>query len=229
MITDANGPDLSTTLFGKTRCAILALLFTHADEGFYLRQIVRTTGAGLGATQRELKTLAGAGMIQRDQRGQQVYYRANARCPVFRELKNLVAKTIGGGELLRAALAPLSDRIEVAFLYGSFAEQRERRGSDIDLFIVGRVSFSDVLAALEGAETRLDREINPTVYPVEEFRTKLQSGHHFLTSVLKEKRIFILGNEHGLERLAPKLLGNRAPKQRSRNPGSARARRPRPA
>ena len=96
---------LSTTLFGKTRRAVLALLYSHSDESFYLRQIVRTAGVGLGAVQRELKKLSEAGIIRRKARGRQVYYQANPECPVYAELKNLVVKTVGVGDVLRAAIS----------------------------------------------------------------------------------------------------------------------------
>jgi DNA-binding transcriptional ArsR family regulator len=86
---------LGTTLFGKTRRAVLALLYSHPDESFYLRQIARTTGAGMGALQRELKQLSEAGVIQRSEIGQQAFFKANADCPVFQELSNLIIKTFG--------------------------------------------------------------------------------------------------------------------------------------
>jgi hypothetical protein len=47
----------------------------------------------------------------------------------------------------------------------------------------------------------LGREINPTVYPVSEFRSKLVAGNHFLRSVMKEKRLFLLGTENELAKL----------------------------
>jgi hypothetical protein len=48
MKTDTGKKNLSSILFGKTRRAILSLLYGHPDESYYLRQIVRTTGFGLG-------------------------------------------------------------------------------------------------------------------------------------------------------------------------------------
>lgn len=84
---------LSATLFGKTRRAVLALLYSHVDESFYLRQIVRAAGVGMGAVQRELKRLSDSGIIIKSLQGQQVYYTANPECPIYDELKSLVMKT----------------------------------------------------------------------------------------------------------------------------------------
>ncbi|RZB31926.1 MAG: phosphoribosylglycinamide formyltransferase 1 [Desulfobacteraceae bacterium Eth-SRB1] len=49
MSTIIKTDSLSATLFGKTRRAVLALLYSHVDESFYIRQIARTAGVGLGA------------------------------------------------------------------------------------------------------------------------------------------------------------------------------------
>ncbi len=132
---------LSATLFGKTRRAVLALLYSHVEEHFYLRQIARTAEVGLGAVQRELKKLSEAGIIRRTIRGRQVYYQANPECPVYPELKSLVVKTVGVGDVLRTALVPLADRINVAFLFGSLVRGDERSSSDVDVMIVGNVTF----------------------------------------------------------------------------------------
>ena len=87
--------NFSIALFGRTRRAILVQLYGHPDEAYYLRQLVRSAGLGLGAVQREVARLAGAGIIQRTARGRQVYYQANPACRLFAELKSLVVKTAG--------------------------------------------------------------------------------------------------------------------------------------
>jgi predicted nucleotidyltransferase len=206
MSTTAENNNLSSVLFGKTRRAILSLLYSHTDEAFYLRQIVKATGAGLGAVQREVSQLSGVGIISRIVRGQHVYFQANQESPIFNELKSLVVKTVGIGDILRNALAPLTDRINIAFTYGSFARGDEQRSSDLDILVVGKVTFAEVVSAFRQAQEKLVREINPTVYPPEEFQSKLKSGHHFLKTVLKGKKIFLIGDERELERLAQKRL-----------------------
>ena len=197
---------LSSSLFGKTRRAVLSLLYSHTDESFYLREIARAAGVGLGPVQRELKRLSDSAIISRTVRGNQVYYQANPDCPIFQELRDLVIKTAGVGDVLRASLAPFANRIEVALIYGSFARGEEQRGSDVDLLIVGDLTFSEITSALGEAQDTLGREINPTVYPPREFQSKLRDGHHFLTSVSKEPRILLIGGEHELETLAEERL-----------------------
>lgn len=193
---------LSATLFGKTRRAVLALLYSHVDEPFYLRQIVRSAGAGMGAVQRELKRLSDSGIITKTVKGQQVYYMANPECPIYDELKSLVMKTAGIGEILKAALASLADSINVAFLFGSLVQGDEHSLSDADVLVVGDAAFSEVVKALSQVQETIRREINPIVFPPNEFRSKLATDHHFLRTALNSDKFFLIGDEHELAELA---------------------------
>src|SRR5580693_8051797 len=95
---------LSTVLFGQSRRSILALLYGHVDKEFYLREIARRAGTGIGATQRELGQLTDAGLLVRVRRGHQVYYQANRENPIFEELKSILAKTSGMRDVLQEGL-----------------------------------------------------------------------------------------------------------------------------
>jgi uncharacterized protein len=204
--TENNSGELSDTLFSRNRRAILSLLFTRVDEEFYLREIVRYCGGGMGAIQRELAQLVRSGILRRTVRHKQVYFQAHAACPIFAELKNIILKTCGIAEVLRAALGRLGSRIEVAFLFGSFAKGRSNSDSDVDLMIVGDISFSEVVAALAESQMRIGREINPVVYPPGEFVAKLAAGHPFLQTVLQGEKVFLMGDESGIERMVAKRV-----------------------
>jgi predicted nucleotidyltransferase len=202
METTTRNKNLSSILFTKTRRAVLSLLYGHADESFYLRQIVRITGAGLGPVQRELKLLADAGIIRRSVQGHQVYFQANRDSPIFTELKSLITKTTGLVETLQSALAPIADRIIVALVYGSIAKGEENQRSDVDLLVVGDVAFAEVVKSLRSAQETLGREINPTVYPADEFRSKVAENHYFIRDILDGPKLFVVGDEDELKRLA---------------------------
>jgi uncharacterized protein len=210
MDTSAAYELIGATLFSRNRRAVLGLLYGHPDEQFYLRQIVRLTGGGVGAIQRELRQLVAAGIVQRSVRGNQVNFQANPECPIVEEIKSIVLKTAGIADVLRAALAPLSDRISLSFMYGSTARGRQRADSDIDVMLVGSVTFGEVVTALTDAQMRLCREVNPTVYPVDEFSAKIRVGQHFVRNVLKREKIFLIGDDRELKRLAEKRVARRA-------------------
>jgi uncharacterized protein len=109
-------PDLlAITLFSKNRRAVLALLYGHPDQEFYLREVVRASDGGTGGVQRELHQLTAAGILRRTVRGNQVYFQANAACPVFEEIKSLVTKTVGAADvLLSVSTTPTSLRTDLS-------------------------------------------------------------------------------------------------------------------
>jgi predicted nucleotidyltransferase len=190
---------LSDTLFGRTRGAVLAVLYGQIGESFYLRQLARRTGISLGPVQREVRQLVDAGLVAKVTLGTHTLYSANQASPVFREMRSLVLKTVGVHDALLKALGPVKKKINAAFVYGSVARSREAAHSDIDLMIVGSVEFGDVVKTLGDAQKLLSREINPTVYSVREFAAKMRGN--FLKTVVSEKKLFLIGDEDVLREL----------------------------
>jgi predicted nucleotidyltransferase len=197
---------LAAALFPESRRAILGLLFSHPDEAFYLRQIVDLAGLAVGQTQRELKRLTVAGIIERSERGRHVYFRANEECPIYDELRGIMVKTTGAGAVIGAALEPLAERIAVAFVFGSVARGEEVQASDIDLMVIGDASFADLSSAVLAAERTLRREINLVVYPVREVRAKARQGHSFLSRVIDGEKLFVEGSARELDALLAEPL-----------------------
>ena len=217
--------DAGTLLFGKTRRHLLVWLYGHPDERFYLRQLARQTAAAQGAMQRELNVLSRVGLVTRTAEGRQVYFQANRESPIFPELQQLLVKTAGAAEVVREALAPLSGAVRVAFIYGSGARGTLKASSDLDLLVVGSAPFRDVASALDDAQRRLGRDVNPTVYPADEFVRKIRTGHHFLTTVLREPKIFVIGSDCELGRLAEQRVAAPTPDKRTGDRRPARRRR----
>jgi predicted nucleotidyltransferase len=191
-------------LLPQVRKKVLALLLAQPSKRWYLRDIERQTSLSIGTLHRELTGLAAAEIITKTKDGNRTYYQANAASPLFPELAGLLRKTAGLADVLSEALVPLATDVKIAFVYGSFAANKARAASDVDLMVIGNCTFSQVVEALLVAHQQLNREINPTVYPVQEFQQKVAAGHHFLKTVLAENKIFIIGNEHELAGLAEK-------------------------
>ncbi len=192
---------VADTLFSQTRSGVLGLLYGRPDEKFYTRQIARQLAVSVGPVQRELEKLSQAGLILRSAVGNQVFYQANGESPVFPEMRALVAKTIGVFQVLRSALEPVSQQITIAFVYGSIARREESAASDVDLMIIGTATLEDVLLRLSDAEATLGRPVNPTVYSTSEFKSKLATGNHFLNSVIRGSKEFLIGNEDELGKM----------------------------
>ena len=202
MSTNMQPQGLLEALFGKTRRSILALLFSHTEESFHLRKILRLAGISPGAGQRELKRLSDTGLVLRTVKENQVLFQANPQCPIFDELKSLITKTAGVVDVLRAALEPLAGRISIALLYGSLACGRAGAESDIDLLVVGEVSFEDVVENIARAQDSLRREINPLVMSLGEYLSRLSKGDHLLDAILKSPYIPVIGDPHESGRVA---------------------------
>lgn len=143
-----------------------------------------------------------AGLVTRKIEVARTLYGANQDCPVFAEIKSLITKTIGMHDVLYSALEGLRRKINVAFVYGSVARSGETARSDVDLMVVGRVDFSTIVSKLANAQKTLNRDINPTVYSVREFQSKLRQN--FLKNVLAQNKLFIIGDENVLRELGEK-------------------------
>jgi len=193
---------LNVLLGSRLRAKLLGWLLTHPDERYFVRQLTTLIHEDSTNLSRELARLGKMGIVTSTAEGRQKYYQANAGCPVFADLRSLVIKTTGVADVLRAALKPLGNRIVLAFIFGSFARGGQGRGSDVDLMVVGDAEFGEVVSALSQAQATLAREINPTVYGADEFRAKLKADHHFLKTVMGEKKVFLIGDDHELARLA---------------------------
>jgi len=196
MGTHTPGRGLSSALFGKTRKAVLGLLYAHPDRSFYLRQIARATGAGQGAVQRELGRLVEAGIITRSGTGRQVHFQANRQCPIFAELQGLMMKTAGLADVLRSALSPLAAKLDLAFIYGSHATGSATGSSDIDLLVVGNVDEMKLHRAVSQAEGQLQRSVNYTLLSQDEFSRRRKATSGLLARVLAGAKIPIAGSAH---------------------------------
>jgi predicted nucleotidyltransferase/predicted transcriptional regulator with HTH domain len=193
---------LESLLGSRLRARLLGWLFSHPGERYFVRQLAVLLGEDSTNLSRELARLADLGIVTSSREGQLKYFQVNTEAPVFPELRGLVLKTSGLGDLIRESLRPLFDRIHLAFVFGSFAAGRANAASDVDLLVVGDVSLRELVELLSPIQNRLGREVNPVVYPVPEFREKLGQGHRFLTSVLEGPKLFLIGSLHELERLA---------------------------
>ncbi len=186
------------SLFPATRAALLVKLFGEPEHSFYLLELIRIVGRGRGTVQRELSSLAGAGILKREDSGGRVYYQANARCPIFAELRGLVEKTAGYATTLGTQLAGL-EGIRVAFVFGSMARGTAGAESDIDLAVVGNVSFRNVVRALAPTQQLLSREVNPVVYSETDLRNRVERGDHFACELLSTAKQFVVGAQHDLD------------------------------
>jgi predicted nucleotidyltransferase len=201
--------NLADMLFGQTRGRILALLFDVPDRAFYGREIARLTNSSSGTVRRDLGTLAHFGLVLKSTVGHQVFYRANSSHSIFNEMQSLLAKTAGIYHSLRRALEPLAEQIDFAIVYGSTVRGDSLADSDIDVMVIGDATLDDVLQRLRPVENILGRAVNPTTFSLQEFQAKLQRGNHFLSAVLRGKKIVLIGDEDEFAKMGGVRLASR--------------------
>jgi hypothetical protein len=78
----------------------------------------------------------------------------------------------------------------------------QHAGSDVDIFIIGRVSLLDVVKALAQAQERLAREMNPVVMSKKKFLDAQKTNERFVRRILDEPKLFVVGDANVLEELA---------------------------
>jgi predicted nucleotidyltransferase len=187
-------------LFGsRARVIILKTFLLDLERDFYQREISTITNLPIRAVQRELERLEKIGLVEKQIRGNRKYYRCRRDFPIFEELKSIILKTVALGNVLKDYLQKKKEKIELAFIYGSFAKGEENISSDIDLLIVGNITSKEASMLLSPAKNSLRREINFVVYDEKELLKKKES--YFLKQVLKEPKIFLVGNEGDIKRI----------------------------
>jgi predicted nucleotidyltransferase len=195
----APSPGLADALFAKVQQRVLGVLYGNPRRSFYANEVIALAHSGTGAVQRELRRLEASGLVTVTRIGKQKHYQANAGSPVFQELRALVLKTVGLADVLRAALAPVSRDIRAAFVYGSVAKGQDTAASDIDLMVVSdRLTHPDLFAALEQVTTQLGRKVAPTIYSSKELAKRVKQENAFVTRVLAQPKLWLIGNERDL-------------------------------
>lgn len=186
-------------LFSEYRQRILALLLLHPGERYHVREIARRTGTVAGTTTRELGRLTDAGLLLRSRVGNQVLYKANEESPIFSELASILRKTSGLADILAEALAPLADRIEAAFVFGSAASGKASAYSDVDIIVIGNnIRYSEVVALLYTQQEVIGREINPKVYSRMEWQQLAKENSSFFRDIMSKPMLFFIGSRNEL-------------------------------
>lgn len=190
---------IAEALFTNTQQRVLGLLFGQPDRSFFANEVITLAGSGSGAVQRELARLEAAGLVTVQRIGNQKHFQANRASPIFEPLWKIIQSTVGLAGPLRAALTAHAPKIRAAFVYGSVAKNQDTAASDVDLMVISdSLSYADLFAALEVATTTIGRAVNPTVLSSKDVAKRIAARESFLTRVLAQPKIWLIGSEHDL-------------------------------
>ena len=181
-------------MFTKNQLQILAALISQPDNELYLSELGMILRKHPGIFQRGINSLEKQGIIVSHKRGNQRLFRINRDNSLFNEIKGIVEKTQGAEGLMRKMVADAKG-ISAALIYGTYAKNKMRSDSDIDILIVANnMRAEDVLLDNIGdIEEKLQREINYKIYSNEEFLKKRKSKDPFIEEILSDKYILLKG------------------------------------
>lgn len=185
---------LAQILSSKVRAEIFRLLFDGIKPSIHLRDLQRQSGFSIGTIQKEIAHLKDLDLVTAERDGNRLYYSANSNHPLYKEICGLVEKTSGVVESLKKSFSSIKD-IECAFIFGSFARGAEKSHSDIDLIIIGDVQLRTLSSKLRALTDQAQRDINPHVYSIKSWRERLKRKDHFISNVMKEEKVFLVGDE----------------------------------
>lgn len=188
---------LKEILSSKIRAEIFRLLFDGSGIELHNREIVRRAGLGEAGIRNELHKLEEYDLIKRRTVSNRAYYRANQDHPLYDDIKNIVIKTVGLVSILRDVLN--IDDITGAFIFGSFANGNMKAVSDVDLLVIGSIGLRKLSDILYQVIDKINREVNPHIFSLQEFKKRLKKNDHFITSVMDSKKVFIIGSENELK------------------------------
>lgn len=190
-------------LFGsKTRVKLLNIFFQYPERSFYVREIARLANVQLNAIRREISNLENLGLIspisindaadsaETVGTGRSKYYKSNAACLFFFELKSLLLKAqmLQERELIEL-LKQKAGKLKLLLLSGNFTGAND---VETDVLMVGEARPMVVAKIISEFEKNLGRSIRYTIMSEKEFTERREIGDKFLYSIFEGKHMAIV-------------------------------------
>ena len=175
----------------KARQRLLAYYFTNPTARHHLRDLAEQLSIDPSNLSKELRRLEREGLFRSDVSGRQKYFQLNREYPLFDEVRNIVAKTIGAVPLIAQSFKRVQG-IDEAYLYGSFARSQQDAASDIDVLVIGAPREEVLAETVRKLERQLRREVNYTVLTPKEFKSRRARKDAFLENVWHNKRVSLI-------------------------------------
>jgi predicted nucleotidyltransferase len=169
------------------------------QDGLHLRDIARKSDLPPSQVKRELDNLINIGFLSAEKKGRQKFFYLNHSCPFLSELKKLYLKTEGIFINLKRSLKNIKG-IKYAFIFGSIANERETKRSDVDLMIIGDVDELELTKEMLKVQKIITREINFIVWSESDLQTKIKQKSGFVRNLYSGKRIWLFGDEDEFNR-----------------------------
>ena len=178
---------LKSLFSSSIRADVLSLLLNSPGEKFYVREIAKLLRKNPSGVKRELDNLEQMGIVFSEKVANLKYFQADRESPLYSELKDLIAKSLGLPGAIKALLR--ASGAKAAFIHGPYAEGEEV--DTVDLVIIG--ATSPVSKGLKELEKKFGYKITYTLFDEEEYRVKRKKRDAGLKRLLSGKRISLIG------------------------------------
>jgi predicted nucleotidyltransferase len=182
---------LRALISSKIRRELLRILVLNPDSTFSINGLSIRTEFSLRGVNNELRNLFSGGILRREISGNKHRYQIDPLCPIYREIKEIIRKTVGIPDVVKQALQVVSKELEFAFIYGSFAVGDYGNDSDVDLFFVSNLSGDKLAELLGPLQGEIGRSINIQQYSSAEYKRRKKKNDHFLNRVLEGPKIIL--------------------------------------
>lgn len=180
---------IKSLFISQTRTKLLKILFSFPTEIYYVRQLVRLTKEEINSVRRELKNLENAHLIQKEHRGNRLYYCANPDSCLFYDLVLI-------SNQLSFLAGKLSSRTKVKMLLYSFnfATRQPGQSDQVDLIIIGSVPVKSVESLIRIEEKNRGQEINYMIMDNAELELRKNRRDPFIIDFFLNCPLIIIGN-----------------------------------
>lgn len=189
-------------IFGsKVGVKILLHVGRSPYKEFYLNELSKNLGVGLGRTATLLEILAREDVMTRKKSGNRLLYRLNRNNPLAFEIIRFANQNALTGlpEKFRTAIVNftknyrdiLGDDLVSVVIFGSVSKGRTTDLSDIDIFVltrekIGKRTKKKMEAIFSGVSAVFSQTTEEHVFSVEQFRKDYETGDDFLINVMRD-------------------------------------------
>lgn len=188
---------LTDFMVSRVRSKLIKIFLSNPVEMYYVRELTRASKEEINAVRRELSRMQDRGMVKSEKRGNRLYYQFRDSYPFYQELMAMVAKITSFGKQIISNRAKLGF-VKHAFISTKFIRGLKRSGEDVDLVVVGKIIMPQLALLVKEFEKERSLEINYSCMTEEEFNYRRSRKDPFITGILSQGRIMLIGDEASL-------------------------------
>lgn len=192
----AHLPLLSHFFSNKTLIDVFLYFLLNPVEDAYLARIVDSTGKALIQVQRTLKRLVDSGLVLKTTEHKKSYYKADRNHIAFDEMLHLTIQAKIFSDMFKKDLELFAEKVDFGFIFGSVAKGSNTPESDIDIFLVGNLTYDDVSSFMFKLSQELVQEVNIIIFSPRELSKQITAKISFINNVLNEPKIWLFGDKN---------------------------------